>query len=358
MKFSSLDEVQLAYSLGTVDTHAKIEVKLPPGRRVKNEGDGEVGQPGVRSPKPRSAACMFNIDAPRRHAVLQPWPCSPASWPRSFPTATRSSAAAATIDLLDDMNHIGFRESTRSGLSFATDDLITPPNKQTDHWRGRKEGAQAARSSTSAASSPRTSATTRCSTPGRTPANSITNEMMTELENDDRTTGYVNPIYLMAHSGARGGVEQIRQLAGMRGLMAKPIGQDHRDAHQGQLPRRPDGARVLQLHARRPQGSGRHGPQDGRLRLPHPQAGRRRPERRHHARTTAAPRRASPRASSTAAKRSKSAWPTRSAAASAATNIVNPITDEVIVRENELITPTSPARSKSWAWRRSRSAAR
>src|SRR3972149_4946035 len=48
--------------------------------------------------------------------------------------------------------------------------------------------------------------------------------MMVELENDTRKSGYVNPIYLMAHSGARGGVEQIRQLAGMRGLMAKPSG--------------------------------------------------------------------------------------------------------------------------------------
>ena len=35
----------------------------------------------------------------------------------------------ATIDLLDDMNRMGFRQSTRSGLSFATDDLITPPSK-------------------------------------------------------------------------------------------------------------------------------------------------------------------------------------------------------------------------------------
>ena len=58
----------------------------------------------------------------------------------------------------------------------------------------------------------------------------ITTEMMEELENDiggslrARPAGYVNPIFLMAHSGARGGVEQIRQLAGMRGLMAKPSG--------------------------------------------------------------------------------------------------------------------------------------
>ena len=52
----------------------------------------------------------------------------------------------------------------------------------------------------------------------------ITSEMMGALETDTRWAGYVNPIFLMAHSGARGGVEQIRQLAGMRGLMAKPSG--------------------------------------------------------------------------------------------------------------------------------------
>jgi DNA-directed RNA polymerase subunit beta' len=50
--------------------------------------------------------------------------------------------------------------------------------------------------------------------------------MMEAMKSDDRGgTGYVNPVYLMAHSGARGGIEQIRQLAGMRGLMAKPTGE-------------------------------------------------------------------------------------------------------------------------------------
>src|ERR687896_2562981 len=48
--------------------------------------------------------------------------------------------------------------------------------------------------------------------------------MMSALENDFRPNGYVNRIFLMAHSGARGGVEQMRQLGGMRGLMAKPSG--------------------------------------------------------------------------------------------------------------------------------------
>ena len=40
----------------------------------------------------------------------------------------------------------------------------------------------------------------------------------------------LQPIYMMADSGARGSAQQIRQLAGMRGLMAKPVGRDHRDA--------------------------------------------------------------------------------------------------------------------------------
>src|SRR4029078_6495374 len=53
----------------------------------------------------------------------------------------------------------------------------------------------------------------------------ITAEMMEALRNDVREGQiYLNPIFLMAESGARGGVEQIRQLAGMRGLMAKPSG--------------------------------------------------------------------------------------------------------------------------------------
>ena len=116
---------------------------------------------------------------------------------------------------------------------------------------------------------------------------------------------YLNPIFLMAHSGARGGVEQIRQLAGMRGLMAKPSGKIIETPIKANFR---EGLTVLEYfssHARRPQGPGRHGPQDGRLGLPDPQAGRRGPERRHHACTTAARRRASPRASSTTARRSR-----------------------------------------------------
>jgi DNA-directed RNA polymerase subunit beta' len=53
----------------------------------------------------------------------------------------------------------------------------------------------------------------------------VSDEMMKSMEEDDRTGRYLNPIYIMADSGARGSKQQIRQLSGMRGLMAKPSGE-------------------------------------------------------------------------------------------------------------------------------------
>ena len=71
------------------------------------------------------------------------------------------------------------------------------------------------------------------------------------------------------------------------------VGRDHRDADHGELPRRPHGAPVLHLDARRPQGSGRHGAQDGELGLPDPPPRRRGAGRDHPRARTAARRTAS-----------------------------------------------------------------
>ncbi len=78
--------------------------------------------------------------------------------------------------------------------------------------------------------------------------------MMEELRERHPRDGqvYLNPIFLMADSGARGGVDQIRQLAGMRGLMAKPSGKIIETPIKANFREGPHGARVLQLHPRRP----------------------------------------------------------------------------------------------------------
>ena len=128
-----------------------------------------------------------------------------------------------TIELLDDMNQLGFREATRSGLSFATDDLITPEAKSRIIAAAEKEVLRKNKLYQRGiiTEGERYNQVLDAWTHAR---EQITTEMMSALENDFRQGGYVNPIFLMAHSGARGGVEQMRQLGGMRGLMAKPSG--------------------------------------------------------------------------------------------------------------------------------------
>jgi DNA-directed RNA polymerase subunit beta' len=218
MIFSSPAEVHLAYGLGKVRTHARIKVKLPPTRKLKGEVEGKPGD----LIETTVGRVMFNDTLP----VGMPFyniPMRSSELAKVISDCYAILGRRATIDLLDDMNKMGFRASTRSGLSFATDDLITPPTKgriiadaektvlkfQKLYQRGVITEVERYNQVLDAWTHAR---------------ERITTEMMTELESDHRFPGYVNPIYLMAHSGARGGVEQIRQLAGMRGLMAKPSG--------------------------------------------------------------------------------------------------------------------------------------
>ncbi|MGL5095008.1 MAG: DNA-directed RNA polymerase subunit beta', partial [Planctomycetia bacterium] len=129
-----------------------------------------------------------------------------------------------TIDLLDRMKETGFRESTRSGLSFATDDLRTPANKVKVLAEAEKKVDQHRRNYRRGiiTETERYNLVLDTWTQAR---DEITTAMMEELKNDMRNgQQYINPVYSMAISGARGGVDQIRQLAGMRGLMAKPNG--------------------------------------------------------------------------------------------------------------------------------------
>ena len=218
MIFSSVDEVMLAYSLGKVGTHAAIQVKLPPDRAVK----GDPQQKGGRRIKTTVGRVIFNSILPKG----MPYYNTPL---RSADLATVISdcyellGRRKTIDLLDDMNRLGFRQATLSGLSFATDDLITPASKARIIGDAEKKVIRTMRLYQRGVitEGERYAQVLDAWTHAR---EEITGEMMQALEQDHRFPGYVNPIFLMAHSGARGGVEQIRQLAGMRGLMAKPSG--------------------------------------------------------------------------------------------------------------------------------------
>jgi DNA-directed RNA polymerase subunit beta' len=135
-----------------------------------------------------------------------------------------------TIALLDRMKETGFRQATRSGLSFAASDLRTPENKEGVLKEKDKE-VEKVRKQFERGIITEVERYNKVIDTWMEARDMITKKMMTDLANDRRedqvtkkVVPYLNPIYLMAHSGARGGIEQIRQLAGMRGLMAKPSG--------------------------------------------------------------------------------------------------------------------------------------
>ena len=221
MTFASLAEADLAYSLGVIDVHAKIKVKLPPNRKVKLE-DGS-SKPGEII-ETTYGRIMFNIMLPVGMDYYN-IPMRSGELATVISDCYQRLGRRATIDLLDDMNKIGFQQSTLSGLSFATDDLVTPATK-VKHIRDAEKRVMKHKKDYDRGvitEQERYNLVLDIWTHAR---ELITTEMMDAMKSDDRGGGgYINPVFLMAHSGARGGIEQIRQLAGMRGLMAKPTGE-------------------------------------------------------------------------------------------------------------------------------------
>ena len=220
-KFSTLDEADLAYALGRIDLHAPIHVRLPDNRRLKSEDDASSSGGLIKTTYGR---IMFNMMLPEGMDFYN-MPLKSGDLATVISDCYQRLGRKATIELLDQMNRLGFRESTRSGLSFATDDLVTPTSKEKYIGDAEKNVLRYKKLYERGVitNQERYNAVLDTWTHAR---EVITGEMMDAMQSDDRGgNGYVNPVFLMANSGARGGVEQIRQLAGMRGLMAKPTGE-------------------------------------------------------------------------------------------------------------------------------------
>jgi len=220
MIFTNVAEAEMAFSEGAITTHAKIKVRLTEGRNVRL-GEEEVTAGGIVETS--YGRVLFNSILPEGLDFYN-FPLRGVDLAMVISDCYQTLGRRATINLLDDMNQLGFRESTRSGLSFATDDLVTPDSKESIVSEAEKVVLKYRKHFDRGliTEQERYNKVLDTWTHAR---EEITKSMMTAMEHDERGGGYVNPVYLMAHSGARGGVEQIRQLAGMRGLMAKPTGE-------------------------------------------------------------------------------------------------------------------------------------
>ena len=222
MSFASPEEADLAYSHKVLDMHARIRVRLPENQRVKADDETETQLGAVIDTT--YGRVKFNMMLPDGMDYYN-YRLRSGDLATVISDCYQRLGRGPTIELLDNMNQFGFRESTRSGLSFATDDLVTPDTKSQILREAEKKVLQLRKHYNRGVITEmeRYNQVLDIWTQAR---EEITTGMMDAMEADDRGGhGYVNPVFLMAHSGARGGIEQIRQLAGMRGLMAKPTGE-------------------------------------------------------------------------------------------------------------------------------------
>jgi DNA-directed RNA polymerase subunit beta' len=223
--FESHLEAMQAHAEGKIGLHARIYVRFAAGRIVKSAQD----KPAEVLTKPTIVdttvgRLIFNDVLPEGMTYYN-YVLSKGGLNATIADCHKVLGTEKTLAFLDDLKEIGFKYSTLAGLSFATSDLKVPASKaqileETEKRVGKvediyKKGVITEGERYNQIIDLWTQATEK-----------IGDEMMKTLKEDKRDgKPYVNPIFLMATSGARGSVQQVRQLAGMRGLMAKPSGQ-------------------------------------------------------------------------------------------------------------------------------------
>lgn len=209
MIFYSSEEVIIAYSEKVIDLHAIIKVKVEDvdenGEYFKHIIETTVGR------------VLFNEKVPRQAGYINQL-LTKKSLRTIITDVFIRSGNATTVAFLDDIKDLGYDMAYRGGLSFNLDDVIIPEAKEKIVTDGYAEVEEVMNNYNMGfiTNNERYNQVIDI----WTHANSkLTNVVMQTLSTDKQ--GF-NSIYMMLDSGARGSKEQIRQLSGMRGLMAKP----------------------------------------------------------------------------------------------------------------------------------------
>jgi len=208
MTFYSPDEVIIAFNEKKVDLHAFIKV------RHKSVENGEMETRIIETTVGR---VLFNEVVPQEYGYINQL-LTKKSLRDIIGAILKKTGTAKTARFLDDIKDLGFRMAFKGGLSFNLDDVIVPELKQ-------KLVSEASMEVDDVVNNYNMGFITNNERYNQiidiwTHANSqLTVMLMNQLAKDK--LGF-NPVYMMLDSGARGSKEQIRQLSGMRGLMAKP----------------------------------------------------------------------------------------------------------------------------------------
>ncbi len=229
MVFSDIGEVQRALDAGVVELTAKIGVRLT--EWVKDKESGEF-TPVTKVVDTTAGRALLSEILPKGlpfenlNKALKKKEIS-----RLINTSFRKCGLKETVVFADKLLQNGFRLATRAGISIAIDDMLVPPQKADIIGRAEAEVKEIAQQYSSGLVTAGERYNKVVDIWGKA-GDEVSKVMMAQLAKEktvDRSGKEVeqesfNSIYMMADSGARGSAAQIRQLAGMRGLMAKPDG--------------------------------------------------------------------------------------------------------------------------------------
>ncbi len=227
--FSDTGEVQRAFDAGEVDLNAKINVRLT--EYTKNKETGEF-TPSTKLWETTAGRALLSEILPKGlpfsniNKALKKKEIS-----KLINVSFRKCGLKETVVFADKLLQNGFRLATRSGISICIDDMLVPKEKGAIIERSEKEVKEIEQQYVSGLVTSGERYNKVVDIWGKA-GDEVSKVMMAQLAKErtiDRHGKEVdqesfNAIYMMADSGARGSAAQIRQLAGMRGLMAKPDG--------------------------------------------------------------------------------------------------------------------------------------
>jgi len=207
--FYSPEEVIIAYNEGKLELHAQI--------KVKSYDLDENGTPALMMIDTTCGRVLFNERVPREvgyvNSVL-----TKKALRDIIGNVLKVSGTARTAQFLDDIKELGYQMAFRGGLSFNLDDIIIPSEKVELVNKAEQEVLEVMNNYNMGLITNNERYNQIIDIWTHTNSR-LTETLMEQLKNDNQ--GF-NSIYMMFDSGARGSREQIRQLSGMRGLMAKP----------------------------------------------------------------------------------------------------------------------------------------
>ncbi len=218
--FSGPEEVRMAYDAGEVDLHAVIKVRLGADGHTERV-ETTVGRVLLREILPSEIPFSFinKVLNKKELATL-------------VDQCYRFAGNKKTVILADQLKDLGFHYATQAGISICIDDMVIPPRKAELLQRANQEVLEIENQYKEGLITDGERYNKVVDIWAQVTENigfeileELGTVMITDPSGKKKRVPSFNPIFMMADSGARGSAQQIRQLAGMRGLMAKPSGE-------------------------------------------------------------------------------------------------------------------------------------